>query len=64
MEFTSIFLNKICKIGKKNVSRQKLVGFPAIFKKKSWERVVGHELPWSRAAMVTRCSYTLPGAIT
>ena len=24
-------------IGEKNVSRQKLVGFPAIFKKKSWE---------------------------
>ena len=33
MEFTSIVLNKICKIEKKNVSRHKSVGFPAIFKK-------------------------------
>ena len=33
VEFTSIFLNKICKIEKKNVSRHKSVGFPAILKK-------------------------------
>ena len=41
MEFTSIILNKICKIK-----------FPAIFKKnlgnELWVRVVSHELPWSR----------------
>ena len=54
MEFTSIFLNKISKIEKKNVSRHKSVGFPAIFKKnlgnELWVRVVSHELPWSRDA--------------
>ena len=43
-------------IGGKNVSRQKSVGFPAIFKKnlgnELWVRVVGHELPWSRDARI------------
>ena len=33
VEFASIFQNKICKLEKKAVNRQKLVGFPAIFKK-------------------------------
>ena len=32
------------------MSRQKLVGFPAIFGNELWVRVVGHELPWSRDA--------------
>ena len=32
------------------------MGFPAIFKK-NWERVVDMSC-WSRAAVVTRCSYT------
>ena len=39
-------------IGNNNVSRQKSVGFSAIFKKKSWVQVVGHELPWSRDAHI------------
>ena len=39
------------------MSRQRSVGFPAIFEKKNlgkelWVRVVGHELPWSRDARI------------
>ena len=56
MGFPAIFSNKICKLEKKNVRRQKSVGFPAIFKKNLWNelwvQVVGHELPWSRDARI------------
>ena len=56
MEFTSIFLGKIFKIEKKNVSRQKWWGFLLYLKKnlgnELWVRVVGHELPWSRDARI------------
>ena len=53
VELTSIFLNKMCKIEKKNVIRQKLVGFPAKnLENELWVRVVGHELPWSRDARI------------